>query len=119
MTKKMTKAKILKFKKLFEEKRNVIINIIKAPNIEVDVDGDEVDVVQGAVLNDLREKLSMRDIESLNKINDALLKIENGTFGDCEECGELISEKRLEAVLGCKLCIDCAEDAEILRKQYA
>ena len=41
-----------------------------------------------------------------------------GVFGDCEECNEEISEARLKAVPDCRLCINCAEREEKIRKQY-
>ncbi len=49
---------------------------------------------------------------TLDKINKALVKIDDGTFGVCEECGEEISVKRLEARPETTLCIKCKEDQE-------
>jgi DnaK suppressor protein len=43
----------------------------------------------------------------LKKIDEALERINNGTFGICESCGEEISLKRLEARPVTTLCIDC------------
>lgn len=117
--KKLTKPKLKKIKKLFETKREDIIKSINDPDIEVDSDGDDIDLVQSAVINEVRERLSMRDRDTLFKLNEALRKIDEGTFGICEECEEVIGEKRLEAVLGCSLCIDCAQMEEKLSKQYA
>lgn len=116
--KKLNKTKLTKFKKIFETKRNEIIFSIKKSDIEIDIEGDEVDIVQGRVINDLREKLSLRNLNTLKKINDALQAIEDGVFGICEECDEPITEKRLEVVLGCTQCIDCAQAAEKLAKQF-
>ncbi len=42
----------------------------------------------------------------------ALDRIENGTFGKCEQCGREISEGRLEALPYTRYCVDCAQSAE-------
>jgi DnaK suppressor protein len=54
----------------------------------------------------------------LKKIERALLKIDEGTFGICEECEEPISIKRLEARPETTLCIRCKEDQERMEKAY-
>jgi len=46
--------------------------------------------------------------KELNLIDNAIVRIENGTYGTCSECGEQISPKRLEALPYTELCIDCA-----------
>lgn len=44
----------------------------------------------------------------LRGIEKALRRIEDGTYGECAECGEPISEQRLKALPYTSLCIDCA-----------
>lgn len=46
--------------------------------------------------------------ETLQEINEALEKLEAGTYGLCESCGGQIPEARLEAMPAAKFCIDCA-----------
>ncbi len=46
--------------------------------------------------------------EALNDVEAALVKLDNGTFGVCEGCGEQIPPGRLEAMPGAKLCMNCA-----------
>lgn len=46
----------------------------------------------------------------LAKINKALKKIEEGTYGICEKCGESIDPKRLEAYPEAETCIKCASN---------
>jgi RNA polymerase-binding protein DksA len=46
--------------------------------------------------------------ETLNDIDAALAKFDNGTYGICESCGKPISEARLEAMPAARLCITCA-----------
>jgi RNA polymerase-binding protein DksA len=43
----------------------------------------------------------------LTAINEALQRIENGTFGTCGRCGKPIAEERLEAIPYANRCIDC------------
>lgn len=58
--------------------------------------------------------LRIRDRERklIVKIQEALQRIEEGTFGVCESCGEEIGEKRLEARPVTTQCIDCKTEAE-------
>jgi DnaK suppressor protein len=62
--------------------------------------------------------LRIRDRESklIRKIKKALERIENGTFGICESCGEDISVKRLKARPVTTQCIDCKTKAEAQEK---
>jgi DnaK suppressor protein len=45
---------------------------------------------------------------SLDEVNDALAKFDDGTYGLCEGCGKEIAPARLEAKPAARLCIDCA-----------
>jgi DnaK suppressor protein len=62
--------------------------------------------------------LRIRDRENklIKKIKTALDRIENGTFGVCEKCGEDISVKRLKARPVTTLCIDCKTKEEAFEK---
>ncbi|HEX7372865.1 MAG TPA: TraR/DksA C4-type zinc finger protein, partial [Thermodesulfobacteriota bacterium] len=63
--------------------------------------------------------LRIRDRERklIGKIKEALARIDDGTFGICEECGDDISEERLKARPMTTLCIDCKTKAEEEEKQ--
>jgi len=80
---------------------------------DIDMDGDETDEIQANLLLELAKKLSSRDILKLNKINEALSKLNNNTYGVCEECEEDIPEKRLMANPCFSTCVLCAEQKEI------
>ena len=58
--------------------------------------------------------LRIRDRERklLDKIDEALARIADGTFGECEECGELISVGRLRARPVTTFCIECKAEQE-------
>jgi DnaK suppressor protein len=54
------------------------------------------------------EALAGRLNEALKDIDDALAKMEDGTYGRCESCGGEIGEARLDAMPAARLCITCA-----------
>jgi RNA polymerase-binding transcription factor DksA len=47
-------------------------------------------------------------LETLDDVDHALAKLDDGSYGACEACGTAIAEARLEAVPTAKHCIDCA-----------
>ena len=51
--------------------------------------------------------------ETLNKINEALARLEEGRYGMCFECGDEIAEARLRALPFAVRCKDCEEAREI------
>lgn len=56
--------------------------------------------------------LTTMDTKKLKQIDEALSKIENGTYGICEECGEEIPLARLKILPFAKLCVDCVSNIE-------
>lgn len=59
-----------------------------------------------------------RERKLLRKINSALLRIEEGTYGFCEETGEEIGLKRLEARPVATLCVEAQERRELAERQF-
>jgi DnaK suppressor protein len=114
--KKITKKKFKYFQELFLEQRKKILSVNR--NYEIDVDGDEIDLVQGILLHSMEEKMSQRDKFKLVNIEQALKRLEDGLFGDCNECGEPIPELRLIARPECTTCISCAEELEKTSRDY-
>ncbi len=77
------------------------------------------DPVDRALLESNRNfQLRLRDRERrlLRKIQEALGRLETGTFGICDECGEEIETERLRARPVTTLCIECKEEQERLEK---
>jgi DnaK suppressor protein len=62
-------------------------------------------------------RIRERERKLITKIREALARIEEGTFGVCERCGEEISEKRLEVRPVTTLCINCKQEQETLEKR--
>lgn len=70
--------------------------------------------------SDRNATLRIRDRERklISKINDALERLGQGTYGLCEECGEEISVERLKARPVTTLCIQCKEDQEAEERRH-
>jgi DnaK suppressor protein len=119
----MNKAQLKKFKSLLEAKRDEIIKKAKqtlSEDMALDANDlpDEMDLASSEYLQSFTFRLRGREKVFLDKIHKALIKIEDGSFGSCEECEEEISIKRLEARPETTLCIRCKEDQERAEKDY-
>ncbi|HET6277933.1 MAG TPA: TraR/DksA family transcriptional regulator [Candidatus Polarisedimenticolia bacterium] len=73
---------------------------------------DLADKASNAYTKEFLYSLSNTDREVLQKVDDALVRIANGTFGICVECGEILNKKRLEAVPWASHCLPCQEKVE-------
>lgn len=80
---------------------------------------DEVDLASSEWDQSMNLRLRDRERVLLKKIEIALEKMEKGEFGICEECGEEIGMKRLEARPVTELCIQCKEEQEKVEKGFA
>jgi DnaK suppressor protein len=74
--------------------------------------GDEGDRADSERNHEVSILLSARDKEKLLAIDEALDKIQDKTFGDCEECGDEIGAGRLKAMPLAKLFISCQSQLE-------
>lgn len=81
-------------------------------NCEIDIDGDIIDEIQGTALLNIQSTLSIKNINKLRAVVEALDMLDNNEYGICEECDEKINIKRLEAIPGITLCVFCAEKLE-------
>ena len=73
---------------------------------------DEAEAASIDLSNNISIHLHERDRTSLFMIERALGKISEGTYGQCESCGEMISAGRLKASPFTTLCIACKEEQE-------
>ena len=73
---------------------------------------------RAALESDRNFLLRIRDRERklISKIQEAIGRIEDGSYGICESCGEEISEARLKARPVTTLCIDCKKQQEAMEK---
>lgn len=109
---------VSQLKEIFQHKKDLLIQKFKQTEYAELESKDEADHIQNQLITSMASSLSIRDKIALHQIDQALLKINSGDYGKCEECEELISEKRLLAVPDCRLCIYCAEIEEKEAKQY-
>ena len=83
---------------------------------------DAVESAEADIQEELEFALVQMKSETLNKITDALVRLEQGTYGNCFECGDEIGEKRLRALpfaVRCKDCEEARETAEQRERQLA
>jgi len=81
-------------------------------NINKDEMLDEVDQALADIEQGMKMRLGNRESLYFKKIEEALLRIKEGTYGLCTECGNHIGLKRLEVRPTAELCIECKEAAE-------
>ena len=70
---------------------------------------DPADMAANAYTKELLISMSANDRGLLALIDEALLRIEGGKFGDCVNCSEPVQEKRLEAVPWARYCLKCQD----------
>jgi len=69
------------------------------------------------IQEDIELALIQMKSETLAKVDDALARLEQGTYGNCFECGEEIAEKRLRALPFAVRCKDCEEHKETIEQR--
>jgi len=117
----MNRRKKEKFRKLLHEELSRLVNeaaqTLNGMTHDKALFPDPTD--RAALEADRNFLLRIRDRERklILKIHDALERIEDGTFGICEQCGGEISETRLLARPVATLCVECKEMQEEKEKQ--
>ncbi len=117
----MDKEKLMFFKELLLQQKKELLEQARKTVSSLSQEGEEVpaDPADRATLEaDRNFLLRIRDRERklLAKIDEALEKIENGTYGICELCGNEIEEERLRARPVASYCIECKRKLEALEK---
>jgi len=92
--------------------------LMEESNFDTDDLPDEIDLASSEYAQSMVFRLRDREKFLLKKIERALIRIEEGTFGICERCEEDISLKRLEARPVTTLCIRCKEEQEKKERSY-
>jgi DnaK suppressor protein len=112
----MRKETLNRFKKMFEGERRKLLftDRVVREDFSVNTDDrfDEVDQATTDVEQSMRMRLCNRETLYLKKVEEALRRIEEGTFGLCDACEEEIGLKRLEARPTATLCVSCKEEQE-------
>ena len=104
------------------EKRRITRHLEDLSDTSVaDIDtpsGDSVDIAALEINQNSLVKVGKRELNHLKKIEVALKKMEDGTYGECENCGEQIAVARLLARPVAQLCIDCKTAQENEERKY-
>src|SRR4029450_659192 len=105
-------------KGILEERRREIMNEVQGRMRDVRSEGagsavqgvlDAAESSELDIQDEIEFALIQMKAETLSKIEEALHRLEEGTYGYCFECGEEISEKRLRALPFAVRCKDCEE----------
>jgi len=119
----MNKKDKNKFEKILKKKREkLLVTAQQTLNSDMTLDqadlSDEMDLASSEYLQSFQFRLRGRERTFLAKIDKALTKIKDDTFGVCESCEEPINTKRLEARPETNLCIKCKEEQEREEQQF-
>lgn len=113
----MLKAQLNEYKQLLLKKRDEVLQSTSTKKVAVeDVDsirkGDWID--QSSEDNDIYINIRLRQTDSkvIRAIDEALARIEDGSFGDCTSCHHAIPPARLQAVPWARVCVKCKEKQE-------
>jgi len=122
--KKLSKKELKQFRESLDARRQQITELVE----EMRHQGigfsredlpDEVDLATTESGQTMSLMLRDRERVLLRKIEKAIAKIDEGTYGRCENCEEIIEVKRLEARPVTDLCILCKEEQEQMERSFA
>jgi DnaK suppressor protein len=113
----MEKKKLDQFKKRLEERQQTLRKAVSRTEEDGRIADQEAaqDIADRAANSYTKEFLfsqSNNERQLLQLVETALGRIREGTFGECESCGNEINAKRLEAVPWTRYCIACQEKKE-------
>ena len=104
-------------KQMLEDRRRELMRDLQGRIRDVRAEGDRDVLDDGEssevdIQEDIELSLIQMKSETLNKVNEALRRLEGNTYGNCFECGEEIAELRLRALPFAVRCKDCEEARE-------
>ncbi len=114
----MDKKKLEQYKKRLEQRQQELRRVLSR-NVQdgraADVEDTAQDIADKAANSYTKEFLftqSTNDRQLLARVEEALGRIRDGSFGECVNCGDEVNPKRLEAVPWARYCINCQEKVE-------
>ena len=122
----MNRDRYSELKRILEERRVEIMDQVQGKIRDVRSEGannpnsgvlDAAETSESDIQDEIEFALIQMKSETLNKIEEALHRLEEGTFGYCFECGEEISERRLRALPFAVRCKDCEEARENVQQR--
>jgi DnaK suppressor protein len=123
----MDGARYAELKKILEERRREILAQVQERMRDVRAVGasgegvlDSAESSESDIQDDIELALIQMKSETLHKIEEALTRLDEKTYGNCFECGEGIQERRLRALpfaVRCKDCEEARENAALRERQ--
>jgi len=111
-------------KKMLEERRRELLNAVQGKIRDVRADGgkdrdvlDQGESSEVDIQEDIEFALIQMKSETLKKVDAALRRLDEGSYGDCFECGDEIAEARLRALPFAVRCKDCEEARETAERR--
>ncbi len=125
MKKKYTKKELSDFKKIILKRKDEVVDNIDhisedtLKKSQKDAAGDisgyayhMADIATDTYDREFSLGLASNERQMLYELDDALKKVEEGTFGICEDCKNIIAKTRLKAVPYARFCLKCQEKKE-------
>jgi len=122
----MERGRYEELKSILEDRRREIVNQVQERMRDVRSEGagatvqgvlDAAESSEADIQDEIEFALIQMKAETLNKIDEALRRLEEGSYGYCFECGEEISERRLRALPFAVRCKDCEEAREVRQQR--
>jgi len=122
----MAQKRYVELKHILEERRREILSEVQEKMRDVRAVGaagegagvlDDAEASEADIQDDIEFALIQMKTETLHKIEEALSRHDEGTYGYCFECGDEISERRLRALPFAVRCKDCEEAREIAEQR--
>lgn len=110
----MDKRRLKTFRDRLLERREGLVGIVEQAEMssrerDSEATQDPADMAANAYNKELMVSMSENDRKLLTMIDEALVRIEAGEFGECIRCGEPILDRRLEAIPWARYCIKCQD----------
>ncbi|MDP1569512.1 MAG: TraR/DksA family transcriptional regulator [Vicinamibacterales bacterium] len=107
-------------RQMLDDRRRELVREVQGKIRDVRAEGSEKphevldpgETSEADIQEDIEFALIQMKAETLNKINEALARLDEGRYGHCFECGDEISEQRLRALPFAVRCKDCEEARE-------
>lgn len=122
----MAQERYAELKRILEERRREILSEVKVKMRDVRAVGasgegqgvlDAAETSEADIQDDIELALIQMKSETLHKIEEALARLDEKTYGYCFACGDEISERRLRALPFAVRCKDCEEAREIAEQR--
>src|SRR5258706_7356763 len=122
----MTKDRYAELTSILEERRREIMDQVQekirdvrteSPNSPTQGVLDAAESSEADIQDDIEFALIQMKSETLHKIEEALIRLEENTYGNCFECGDEIHERRLRALPFAVRCKDCEEAREVAERR--